>query len=88
MSTIQHRRPPQSHLERPSDAGRFTPDDVRGTLSSFKPQLAELDVISEIGSHHPVTDAEIRLILSALGDKLIDILNPTSAERSACTGEE
>jgi hypothetical protein len=74
MSTIQHRRPTQPQLERLSLTGQRTIDGVCGTPSPFKPQPAELAVISEIGSQHPVTDAEIKLILSALGAKLIDIV--------------
>jgi hypothetical protein len=40
----------------------------------------DLVVRSDVTRHQPVSDAEIRLVLSALGDILNDILNPTSPE--------
>jgi hypothetical protein len=37
-------------------------------------------VQSDLTDHEPVSEAEIRLVLSALGDILTDILNPAPTE--------
>jgi hypothetical protein len=88
MSTKQHRRPIQPQLERPSLVGRGTHGDLRGALAPSAPRISKHIVVSEISSHQPVADAEIKLILAAFGDNVIDILSPSSAERLTCTGEE
>lgn len=38
-----------------------------------------LRVISDIGPNEPVTDAEIRLVLAFLSDKIAQILDPANA---------
>jgi hypothetical protein len=44
-----------------------------------------LRVHSDLTDHEPVSDAEIRLVLSALGDMLFDILNPATKPCPAAT---
>jgi hypothetical protein len=88
MSTKQHRRPIPPRLEEPSLVGRRTHGCLRGAPSPSAPRISKHIVVSDISSHQPVTDAEIKLMLAALGDNVIDFLSPSSAERLTCTGEE
>jgi hypothetical protein len=88
MSTKQHRRLIQRQLAKLGLVGCGTHGDLGGALAPSAPRISKHIVVSEISSHQPVTDAEIRLILSALGDNVVNILSPTSAECSTCTGDE
>ena len=38
-----------------------------------------LSIVSDLGPDEPVTAAEIQLVLAFLGDKITEILDPTSA---------
>lgn len=87
MSTKQHRRPEQTQLEKPSVICRRASYNIRSVPSDSAKQASEFAVVSEIDSRQPVTDTEITMILSALGDTFINILRPSSTERSACTDE-
>jgi hypothetical protein len=76
MSSRLHCR---SSPSAPEQAARI---DVTHVLTPRRRRMAEdCGVVqSDLTDHEPVSEAEIRLVLSALGDILTDILNPTSPE--------
>jgi hypothetical protein len=75
MSSSRHRR---SSPTAPNQAARI---DVSHRPTPRRGRPAECAIVrSDLTDHEPVSDAEIRLVLSALGDILTDILNPAPTE--------